>query len=237
MNLDIKNLVEKIKIDYIIAVGDLSQPTILYDKDGNKIAEGKHSEYIRYLEKAEKENKRCAIYFKKENTITIYNKYGIPIYKGKIEELPKLRDMDFSEKLPKVPEKIKGCETILEAIKTKFKNKIVDPKSITYIDPDVWETKVIVNDDVVIFPEKNAWLAYINLGTSKTSGGETVAMVSENFVYLFRHSVEKCFKEAKPKTIYISCEYYPLENVKKQCKTINDLIAIAKAYGYRVKML
>lgn len=63
MNLDIRKLIEKIKTDYIIFVGDLNEPTLLYDKDGNEIAEGKHFEYIRYLEKAEKENKRCAIYF------------------------------------------------------------------------------------------------------------------------------------------------------------------------------
>jgi len=233
MDLDFKKLARKTKVHYIIVVGDVNEPSILYDKNGKKLAEGEHFEYLKFIENIKKERKRCLIYYKYKNTVSIHNKYGDLIWEGKLEELPTLQNRAFYEKLPKLPEEIKKCKTVLDAIKTMFKDKIVEPTSIIDTDEDVWKTKVTINDNVVMFPEKNAWVACIKLGVPDRTGEEVIALISENFVYLLKTTTEECFKQAQPKTIYICFDGIPPANPKDRCKVINQFRAIAKQYKYQ----
>lgn len=233
MGLDIKELARKTKVHYIIVIGDVNELSILYDKNGVKIAEGEHYEYLKFIENMKKKRKRYLICYKYKNTLTIHNKHGDVIWEGKLEELPTLQNKIFYEKLPKLAEKIKKCKTVLDAIKTIFKDKIVEPTSIIDTDEEVWKTKVIVKDNIVMFPEKNAWVACIKLGVPDRTGEEVTALISENFVYLLKTTTEECFKQAQPETIYICFDGIPPANPKDRCKVINQFRAIAKHYKYQ----
>ncbi len=234
MSLDVKNLAERAKVRYVIVVNGEEGPSILYDRKGEKIAEGESFEYLKFVEKIREERKRCLVYFKHKNTLTVYNKYGDIVWEGKLEELPKLYDKKFYETLPKLPKKIKECKTVLEAIKTLYKDKIVDPTSVIDISEDVWNTKVVVENNIVTFPEKHAWVVCINFGVPDIFGDETTGLVSENFVYLLKTAIEECFNQAQPKTLYVCFDNIPPAEIKDRCKILNTLRAIAKKYKYKV---
>jgi len=59
MDLNIKKLAEKTKVEYIILIGNINKPVELYDKNGNKIAACKHipTEYIKFLKKQSRNEK------------------------------------------------------------------------------------------------------------------------------------------------------------------------------------
>ncbi|MCD6163871.1 MAG: hypothetical protein J7J30_00290, partial [Candidatus Odinarchaeota archaeon] len=149
-------------------------------------------------------------------------------------ELPKLYDKKFYETLPKLPKKIKECKTVLEAIKTLYKDKMVDPTSVIDISEDVWNTKVVVENNIVTFPEKHAWVVCINFGVPDIFGDETTGLVSESFVYLLKTAIEECFNQAQPKTLYVCFDNIPPAEIKDRCKILNTLRAIAKKYRYKV---
>jgi len=233
MSLDVKELAEKAKVHYIIVVNGEEEPAILYNRRGEKVAEGKFFEYVKFVEKVREEKKRCLVYFKHKNTLTVHNKYGDVIWEGKLEELPRLHSRKFYETLPRLPKKIKKCKTVLDAIITLFKDKMVNPASTIDVSEEVWNTKVIVENNVIKFPEKKAWVVCINFGVPDIFGDETTALVSENFVYLLRTAIEECFNQAQPKTIYICFDNIPPAEIKDKCKILNIFRAIAKKYKYR----
>jgi len=233
MSLDVKELAEKAKVHYVIIVGEENGPAMLYNRRGEKVAEGKFFEYIKFVEKIREERKRYLIYFEHKNTLTVHNRYGDVVWEGELKELPKLHDRRFYETLPKLPKKIKECKTVLEAVKTLFKDKIVDPTSIIDVSEEVWKTKVTVENNIVRFSEKNAWVVCINFGVPDIFGDEATGLVSENFVYLLKSDIEDCFNQAQPRTIYICFDNIPPAEVKDRCRIINTFRAIAKKYGYQ----
>ena len=233
ISLNVKELARKAKVHYIIVVSEKEKLSILYNRRGEKTAEGKFFEYLKFAEKIREERKRYLIYFKHKNTVAVYNKFGDIIWEGKLEDLPKLYDKKFYETLPKLPKKIKECKTVLEAIKTLYKDKMVDPTSVIDTSEDVWNTKVVVENNVVMFPEKHAWVVCINFGVPDIFGDEAIGLISENFVYLLKTDIKECFNQAQPKTIYICFDNIPPAEIKDRCKILNMFRIIAKKYGYQ----
>jgi len=235
MSFDIRKLAEKAKVDYVIVAvfGEL-EPAMLYDKKGVKIAEGKHFEYLKFMRKAEEEEKRYALYFRKREEVIIHNRFGDEIWEGKINDLPQLNDKDFYEELPDVTEKVKNCKNILEAIKIRFKNNIIRPE--IDVNEEFWKTKIIVKDNIVFFPEKNAWILDLRFEVPDQFGEEVTARLSENVFLSQAESGEYLFEEAEPKTLYIDFYYNPPANIRDRCKILNEFRAIAKYYRYRVKV-
>ncbi|MHA1721592.1 MAG: hypothetical protein ACTSXW_00780 [Candidatus Baldrarchaeia archaeon] len=233
ISLDVKELARKAKVHYVIIASEEEKLSMLYNRRGEKTAKGKFYDYLKFAEKIREERKRYLIYFKYKNTVSVYNKFGDIIWEGKLEDLPKLQDRKFYEKLPKLPEKVKKCKTVLEAVITLFKDKIVDPTSVIDTSEEVWSTRVIVENNIISFPEKNAWVVCINFGVPDIFGDEATGLISENFVYLLKTDIKECFNQARPKTIYLCFDNIPPAEVRDRCRILNTFRAIAKKYGYQ----
>ena len=164
----------------------------------------------------------------------IHNRFGDEIWERKIDDLSKFSDKDFYEELPDVTEKVKNCKNVLEAIKIRFKNNIIG--SEIDVDEEFWRTKIIVKDNIVFFPEKNAWMLDLRFEVPDQFGGKVTARFSENVFLSQAESGKELFDEAKPNTIYIDFYYNPPANIKDRCKILNELRVIAKYYGYKVNV-